>query len=56
MDGQGLEESRALRTSATGRIPQWVRDEAAELAGRPVDLRPSPAVTRVLTGPAPDRS
>jgi anti-anti-sigma regulatory factor len=30
--------------------------EAAELAGRPVELRPSPAVTRVLTGPAPDRS
>ena len=24
--------------------------EAAELAGRPVELRPSPAVTRVLTG------
>jgi hypothetical protein len=29
MDGQGFVESRALRASATGRIPQWVRDEAA---------------------------
>ena len=28
--------------------------EAAELAGRPVELRPSPAVTRVLTG-GPER-
>jgi ABC-type transporter Mla MlaB component len=27
--------------------------EAAELAGRPVELRPSPAVTRVLTGREP---
>lgn len=27
--------------------------EAAELAGRPVELRPSPAVTRVLTGRGP---
>ena len=28
--------------------------EAAELAGRPVELRPSPAVTRVLTDRATD--
>jgi hypothetical protein len=34
MDGQGFEEPGALRASATGRIPQWVRDEAA---GRPVE-------------------
>jgi hypothetical protein len=30
-----------------------VHVEAAELAGRPVELRPSPAVTRVLTGREP---
>ena len=31
-----------------------VHVEAAELAGRPVELRPSPAVTQVLTGRQPD--
>ena len=33
MHGQEFGERRALRASATGRVPQWVRDEAA---GRPV--------------------
>ena len=42
--------------SESGRELLLVHVEAAELAGRPVELRPSPAVTRVLTGPAPDRS
>ncbi|SNR31001.1 matrixin family metalloprotease [Blastococcus mobilis] len=34
MDGHGYDGSGPLRASATGRIPQWVRDEAA---GRPVE-------------------
>ena len=47
-------DARSVTTlSEPGRELLLDHVEAAELAGRPVELRPSPAVTRVLTGREP---